>query len=496
MLDMVFIQPPFWGTTTPPLGLATLKAKADLVGYRTKCIDLNIELYQWASKKDRKFWQLSQGYSSCENKTEVLNFYLEFHSFLESLKDGLGHFDPTQVWITVQSSSSLFTSLLVGELRDFDVVLGGPQIWSFMEAGLEVSKLFPGIFNYYSGEGELLIGRRNDDGHVKDLDSLPFPDFADFDLMDYDFPNSLPISFGRGCINRCVYCSERGLHGGVYRYRTGISVFEEMVYQISMNPRVFFFHFHDSVSNGNVKELEAFCDLMIDSGLGKRVRWSMGNSTIRKEMRRPLYEKMKRAGCTFIGYGLETPVPRLLRAIGKSSAVGVDLEAVVREGFEAGIRINLNFMFGLPGETDEDFDRTIQFVRENRDYIYQVNPALNLCGFFPGSRGYRNPGKYGIRLSDNPITWTSVDDKNNYTVRSERFRRFVEEAGKLGIRNFFGETPVPAVGSEDLHYPITLSNYDNHENVAWFVHHLAARMFYRLIRRGKALIRRFYYARL
>ena len=47
-------------------------------------------------------------------------------------------------------------------------------------------------------------------------------------------------------------------------------------------------------------------------GLNKKVEWSMENRVVRKEMRKPFYEKMVKAGCTFITYGVETPVKHLL----------------------------------------------------------------------------------------------------------------------------------------------------------------------------------------
>ena len=57
---------------------------------------------------------------------------------------------------------------------------------------------------------------------------------------------------------------------------------------------------------------------------------------------------------------------RLLKQVGKTLAIqdGVDFNAIIREGKEAGIEIVLNLMMGLPGETDEDVDYLLKFLEE------------------------------------------------------------------------------------------------------------------------------------
>jgi hypothetical protein len=110
-------------------------------------------------------------------------------------------------------------------------------------------------------------------------------------------------------------------------------------------------------------------------------------------------------------------------------------------------------MFGLPGETEDDYQQMLWFLQTNNRLIHQVNPSLNLCGFFPGSDGWREPIKHGIVTFDNsPLTWREIDLRelpvasvhNSYNQRKDKFRRFVEEARRLGIKNLFGEDCGPA----------------------------------------------------
>jgi hypothetical protein len=114
-------------------------------------------------------------------------------------------------------------------------------------------------------------------------------------------------------------------------------------------------------------------------------------------------------------------------------------------------------MFGLPGETEDDFQQMLWFLQTNHRLIHQVNPSLNLCGFFPGSDGWREPKKHKLLLGDSPLTWKEIkfdsfenQEKplvtlfNHWSNRKDKFRRFVEEAMRLGIKNLFGEDCDPA----------------------------------------------------
>jgi radical SAM superfamily enzyme YgiQ (UPF0313 family) len=168
------------------------------------------------------------------------------------------------------------------------------------------------------------------------------------------------------------------------------------------------FHFHDSISNGNIKELQSFCDLMIGTGMAKKVRWGMGNCVIRKEMAE-IHGLMAEAGCVHIGYGLETPVKSVQERVGKKLSIGVDLRKLLSTAHNYGIKLTLNFMFGLPGETEDDYQQMLWFLQTNNRLIHQVNPSLNLCGFFPGSDGWRDPVKHKLLLGESPLTWKEVD---------------------------------------------------------------------------------------
>jgi radical SAM superfamily enzyme YgiQ (UPF0313 family) len=85
---------------------------------------------------------------------------------------------------------------------------------------------------------------------------------------------------------------------------------------------------------------------------------------------------MKAAGCIQVEYGFESGSEAGLRSIGKRATVEANLHDV-RLTREAGLRVFADIMVGLPGETEQDFKATMDFIR-------RVNPDVTSFGrLFP-----------------------------------------------------------------------------------------------------------------
>ena len=84
-----------------------------------------------------------------------------------------------------------------------------------------------------------------------------------------------------------------------FRFRSGQRMFDEVVYFTNKFPTVEKIRLTNNIDNGKMSALDEFCDLMIESGLNKKLSWSMENSVVRKEMRKPFYEKMKKSRLYF-----------------------------------------------------------------------------------------------------------------------------------------------------------------------------------------------------
>ena len=476
-VDVVLIQLPFWAVGCPPLALGILKSYLKEHDISCTIIDINAHIYSIKGKKFFEHWHLKNGYNYCMERDYMLEFYADNRSLMLYYMDEIRKLNPLIVGCSVQVTSRIFTELFLEDLRinspGYNHVLGGPEVAHFMKnTETLLSHDFIDAVNQDEGENsfvEYVNEIRNDTGkpvpgmvykregkiingppsiYVNKLDNLPFPDFTGLNLDHYQTPGVLPTYSTRGCVNKCNYCSAIGFMTNdryPFRLRTAQRMFDEIKYLKSKYPRLNEVRMCDNISNSKIRNLEQFCDLMIESGMNKEVSWSLENAVIRKEMRKPLYKKLKKAGCTLLGYGMETPSVRLLHDIGKTLATNkdVDLPAILSEGKEAGLYVSVNVMFGLPSETEDDFDFLMEFLRDNRKAFSMVNPSLNFCEYYPGSAGNANPEEHNVDLSKGTLYWDSLDGKNTYLTRMERFEKFTEKAKEFKIDNLFDVQELP-----------------------------------------------------
>lgn len=194
---------------------------------------------------------------------------------------------------------------------------------------------------------------------IKDLDTLPSPDFSNFDLSLYSPSNKnyriLSIATSRGCINSCAYCSETQ-YWNRYRQRSVAKVIAEIKEGISkFNAKCFYFH--DSLINGNIEWLEDLCDVIIKDKLD--IHWLSFASI--QNLNYKILSKMEAAGCVSLTFGIEHTSKRVLKTVNKPSSL-----EKAKEVLEAAIKLEIkptaNLIYGLPGEEDEDFLDLFYFI--------------------------------------------------------------------------------------------------------------------------------------
>jgi len=473
--DVVLLQLPLWGAYHPPLAHGLLKSYLNHNGISCKTFDANAHIYKTRGKKHWDFWHVKHSQSEkLFIRKDMMEMYKVFRPLMLYYMNEIKKANPIVVGCSVFDSSRIITEIFFEDLRKhfpgYKHLLGGPGVAHFMKNNDRLINLehidavcqdegenalvdyvnavkndtgSPVAGMLYKREGKIIKGPPS--MYKGKLDTLPFPDFDDCNIQHYE-ERVLPLYSSRGCVNKCNYCSAIGFMTNKrypFRFRSGQRMFDEVVYLKNKYPPLETIRFANNIDNGKMKALNEFCDLMIESGLNKELSWSMESSVIRKEMRKPMYEKMKKAGCVFITYGVETPTEHLLEKVGKTLALqeGVDLPAILKEGKEAGIDLTINIMFGLPGETEEDFQHLLKFMEENKDALVMVNPAIQFCEYYPGSPGNAKPetikGGGGVDMTKGTLMWETKDGKNNYLVRMDRFERLVKFLKKLKIDNFF-----------------------------------------------------------
>lgn len=229
-------------------------------------------------------------------------------------------------------------------------------------------------------EGECIVATGQPD-IIEDLDRLPFPARNLFPLEKYKthppYGKKNPymtLITSRGCPFGCTYCS-KSVFGNRYRTMSPSRVIDDIRHIISAYG-VREIHFYDDDFTIDMERAGEICDLLISEKIN--ISWSC---TTRVDLiNENLLRKMKRAGCWLVSYGVETSDPEILKKIRK----GYTIEQV-RQAFELtkkiGIRTVAFFMVGLPGESEESLQRTINFsLALAPDFV-----SWGVTALYPGS---------------------------------------------------------------------------------------------------------------
>ncbi len=459
-MRIILIQCPVWGTYDPPIGLAQLSGALKGCGNQVHTLDLNIKLYRARTENYKNMWAWEQS-SFWYDRDNVDRFFSHNRQIIGEFLAGMMELKPEIIGFSVSAASELASLKLAGMIKSIDkdirIVFGGPLFFEERFVGHILENDCVDIV--IRGEGEVVFSELargiearggilscpgvyfKEDGQIKhnrgealsDLDELPFADFSDLPLSDYDDNRHIVFMSSRGCIQRCAFCSSRIFWPG-YRSMSGKRIFKEIDFQIGKlresNPDLYHVDFIDLMFNGNMRALNEFCDLIIKSGL--KIFWT-ANMIIRPEMDSRIIKKMYKSGCEHVIFGVESGSQRVLGLMKKNYRIK-DADKIVKELHNAGIRVTANFMFGFPGETEEDFKETLDFIRRNAKFLDRVYPSRTYCAIEEFSYLAGHLSEFDIKKDPpNHLYWESNDGRNTYPERLKRCEEFCAYASSLGV---------------------------------------------------------------
>ena len=453
---------PCWSREMPHLAIALLSARLKSDGHDVFCLDLGNELFSGVAETDREIWKKEADYLWGQ-QDKVAAFVKQYDQLIDSYVSKVLAENPRIVGFSVYDATELMSIEVARRIKKQNerifIVFGGPQCARdvkgneliadsavdavVMGEGEQTLSELVKIFNekhsvdYCVGALLKASGTVIDCGDrppIGDLDSLPFPDFSNFKLSRYEMPTALPVLSSRGCINRCVFCSVKS-YWVLYRSLSGERLFQTIAYLLEKHSTVSIFNFYDPLINGNVKHLERFCDLVIDNvGAGRMRRFTFrGNAVIHPAMTNDLMKKLARAGCVELMFGMESGSQRVVSAMGKNFQVDV-AEQVIAAAHAAGIKVTLNFMFGFPTETRDDFKETLAFIRKNHIFIDEVIPSESFCCIDKKMPLYLRAEEFGIESHPNTSFWQTADGSNTFPERLRRFEDFCSCCVDAGVK--------------------------------------------------------------
>ncbi len=372
------ICPPF-PTKLPPLGLAYLAEYLEQKGVKVACFDLNINFFDQAADIYKKSWNIQNNPDFASFVTKC--FINNNNPVINSLFNEIDIKRPEIIGFSCFKSNYYPTFKIIKMIKkrykNIKILCGGPEIGALKSQKGENWLKGTGIDAIIIGEGEkacfkivhnqftsnklIVIDKDQEDM----LDAIPFPSFSQFERNPYGIRTQLPIIMSRGCIRSCSFCSERLLFNG-YRTRSAKHVFNEII--THMTKGICSFVFYDSLINGNLVVLEEFCDLIITQGL--RIAWE-AQCIIRNDMSEALLSKMRKAGCFNLFIGLEAASNTVLRRMNKGITLS-DAKAFFEKCRMARLHFEISLITAFPQETEEEFEATCSFLRNNRNIIPKI----------------------------------------------------------------------------------------------------------------------------
>src|ERR1700735_436113 len=213
-----------------------------------------------------------------------------------------------------------------------------------------------------------------------ELDALPFATEVyqkNLTIENYNVPFLLNpyVSFytARGCPALCTFCLwPQTLSGHAWRVRSVESVAREFKQAHKMFPQAKEFFFDDDTFNIRKDRVLALCKEFKPVGF----QWSC---TARVHSDYETLKAMADGGARLLIVGFESGDPQILKNIKKGATVEMG-RTFVQNCKKVGIHVHGDFIIGLPGETKETIQKTIDYAKELDCETIQVSIAHVLPG--------------------------------------------------------------------------------------------------------------------
>lgn len=493
---------PFWTPQIAPMGISCIKSYLNPYGFDVRTVDTNIEMelrsgYDSYIEKIKTYippekqgnfsslvndvWQNHMmahiHYENLEEYIELVKmlvakvFYQnldelqvrelnqileEFYTKLENyFLDLLEKENPAILGVSAfigTLPASLFVLRLTREkYPHIKTVIGGGVFYDQLGIGtpnleffLEKTKDY--IDKIFIGEGEILFLKflqgelpesqrlftLDDIGkQVLDLSTVDIPDISDFHLKHYPCVGAYA---SRSCPFQCNFCSDPVMWGR-YRKKSPEQIISEFT-KLYQKYGYQLFILTDLLMNPVIMDLAPELiksDLSFYFDAPMRV-WDEAG----KEENTFLW---RQAGYYRVEMGCESGSPRVLKLMNKRITVE-QIKAAVSTLARAGIKTTTYWVIGYPGETEEDFQQTLDIVEELQDDIYEA--MNNAFWYYPGGQVHSTAWRdksyllYPEKTKEMLILrqWL-LDLEPSREERYRRVNRFVEHVTKLGIPDIF-----------------------------------------------------------
>ncbi|MBT6718833.1 MAG: radical SAM protein [Nitrospina sp.] len=282
-------------------------------------------------------------------------------------------------------------------------------------------------------DGKYLLGI-NKTALVPDLDQLPLFDLEQYyDLSHYYPPihirgnkviNTISV---RGCPYPCTFCAVAAINGTNMR-KVSIPRFVDNI-ELYMKKGYDSFMIYDDTFTIIKRRAIEFCREILKRKL--KFVWNCWSRVDRLDDE--TLSLMREAGCYLIMFGCESMNEKTLLKLKKGYPVEQNL-AGIEMAKKNGLLTSSSFMIGLPGETKEDIQHTIDVVCNKSQLDFAVFPVFEP---YQGTPIYEDCEKEGRWLKDERY-------KNRLLVEQEAVwepysasRENIEKLARMAFRKFY-----------------------------------------------------------
>lgn len=447
MFNIVIISVPGTVSRLPPAAPALLKSSVEQAGFTCKTVDYNIRLYSESCYSHDLETYFTTGINQEQESVAQI--------MITAWADELCQLNADYIGISVFTyQNRVATRMFCQAIRARStarIVLGGQGL---ADGGIQGVISFgqqlidQGLADFYiRSEGEislvaLLQGNIDHPGinsnnfqQLDDLDSLPFPNYDDYDLAQYS-PPKLPITGSRGCVRSCSFCD---IHEHwKFRWRSGENIAKELIY-LNQRYDVADFNFTDSLINGNYKEFNRFIEILAEynQNAARPINWS-SQFIIRSvtQSSEHYWKKIAASGAKDLAIGVETGSDRVRKHMNKQFT-NLELDYSMAMMHQHGITCVFLMIIGYPTETVQDFQDTLDMFdryAQYQDIIVNIEFGSTL-GILPGTPLYRHAAEWNIELDKYENNWVALDNPDlTLETRLARRQHVIAHAQKLGYQ--------------------------------------------------------------
>lgn len=245
----------------------------------------------------------------------------------------------------------------------------------------------------FTRDGDIIITPRRKP--IRDLDSIPFPEWSLFPIEEYiknlklfryePHDRCFGMLTSRGCINRCNFCfrMEKGI-----RFRSVKNVVQE-ISLLNEKYGVNYFLMNDELFVYPKKRIFDFRDELEKSGITIKYVCNARVDVFDKEVA----DCLKQTGCQFLNFGMESSDQKVLDLMNKRTTVEENIRAA-DIAKNAKIGLGLNFIWGNIGDTEESLKNNADLIKKytTYDYIRTIRPVTP----YPGCDLYYEAIKRGL----------------------------------------------------------------------------------------------------